>query len=318
LNCLMAARVYIGIAGWSYPDWKGIVYTGSKGDQIEYVSRFIDCVEINNTFYRPPSQNTTKSWLKSISGKPDFFFTAKLHRDFSHEGKIDAEMVKEFHQGFQPLLETNKLKHLLVQFRYDFADCEDSRQHLSKIAESFSDVFNLAVEVRHKSWQQENALKFLDGLGVSVCNLDYPTASNSFDMQYCTVGRNGYFRLHGRNEEKWFSRAGRDEIYNYYYNSSELAGIKERIEKLADAFETLTVIANNHFRGAELANAIELRALLSGQKQFVPEGLLRAYPNLDSVAISSGRRPCRSPDKTGRNLLWDEGDREKKEKKVEK
>jgi uncharacterized protein YecE (DUF72 family) len=139
-------------------------------------------------------------------------------------------------------------------------------------------------------------LKFLGELGVSVCNLDYPTASNSFDMQYCTVGRNGYFRLHGRNEEKWFSRAGRDEIYNYYYNSTELAGIKERIKRLADAFETLTVIANNHFRGAELANAIELRALLSGQKQFVPEGLLRAYPNLDSVAI-----------KTGGNLLWDGG-----------
>jgi uncharacterized protein YecE (DUF72 family) len=292
----MTGKVYIGIAGWSYPDWRGIVYAGSKIDQLEYVSRFIDCVEINNTFYRPPSDKTTKSWLKSISGKPDFFFTAKLHRDFSHEGKIDAEMVKQFHRGFQPMLDVGKLRHLLVQFRYDFADCTDNRKHLSRITETFSGTFNLAVEVRHKSWQQEGALKFLRELGVSVCNLDYPTASNSFDMQYCTVGRNGYFRLHGRNEEKWFSRAGRDEIYNYYYNSNELAGIKERIKRLADAFETLTVIANNHFRGAELANAIELRALLSGQKQFVPEGLLRAYPNLASVALE-----------TGNNLLWDGG-----------
>jgi uncharacterized protein YecE (DUF72 family) len=302
----MAGRVYVGIAGWSYPDWRGIVYAGSKIDQLEYVSRFVDCVEINNTFYRPPSERTTKSWLKSISGKPDFFFTAKLHRDFSHEGKIEPEMVEQFHRGFQPMLDAGKLKHLLVQFRYDFADCKAGREHLAKITENFSDTFNLAVEVRHKSWQQEGALKFLRELGVSVCNLDYPTASNSFDMQCCIVGRNGYFRLHGRNEEKWFSRAspsfaqtsraGRDEIYNYYYNSNELAGIKERIDRLAAAFETLTVIANNHFRGAELANAIELRALLSSQKQFVPEGLLRTYPNLDSIAI-----------KTGGNLLWDGG-----------
>jgi uncharacterized protein YecE (DUF72 family) len=285
----MAGRVYIGIAGWSYPDWKEIVYTQPKIDQLEYVSRFIDCVEINNTFYRPPSENAAKSWLESVSGKPEFFFTAKLHRDISHEGRIDTEIVKQFHKGFQPLLEANKLKHLLAQFRYDFADCKDSRQHLSRIVENFSKTFNLAVEVRHKSWQDEDALKFLQGLGVSVCNLDYPTASNSFDMQYCTIGKTGYFRMHGRNQEKWFSKAGRDEVYNYYYNSDELAQIKKRIDSLAKAFETLTVIANNHYRGAELANAIELKALLTGEKQVVPEGLLRTYPNLTAIALRAGQ-----------------------------
>jgi len=285
----MAGRVYIGIAGWSYPDWKGIVYTQPKIDQLEYVSRFVDCVEINNTFYRPPSESAAKSWLESVSRKTEFFFTAKLHRDISHEGRIDTEIVKQFHKGFQPLLEANKLKHLLAQFRYDFADCKDSRQHLSRIIESFSKTFNLAVEVRHKSWQEEDALKFLQGLGVSVCNLDYPTASNSFDMQSCTVGKTGYFRMHGRNQEKWFSKAGRDEVYNYYYNSNELAQIKKRIDGLAKAFETLTIIANNHYRGAELANAIELKALLSGEKQVVPEGLLRTYPNLTAIALGAGQ-----------------------------
>ena len=292
----MEGKIYIGIAGWSYPDWKGIVYSGSKINQLAYISGFVDCVEINNTFYRPPSDKTTMSWLKNVSGKPEFFFTAKLHRDFSHEGKLDAEMVEQFHKGFQPLLDVGKLRHLLVQFRYDFADCEDNRQRLAKIVENFSIAFNLVVEVRHKSWQEEGALKFLDELGVSVCNLDYPTGSDSFDMQDCTIGKNGYFRLHGRNREKWFSKAGRDEVYNYYYNKDELAQIKKRIDSLAKAFETLTVIANNHYRGAELANAIELRALLSGQKQIVPEGLLRTYPNLDSVAI-----------KTSGGLLWNGG-----------
>lgn len=285
----MEKRVYIGIAGWSYPDWKGIVYAGAKVDQLEYVSRFVDCVEINNTFYRPPSEKTTKSWLQSASKKTDFFFTAKLHRKFTHEGKIDAEMVKQFHTGFEPFLEADKLKHLLVQFRYDFADCDESRQHLSEIVKNFSDAFGLAVEVRHRSWQEGDALRFLQELGVTVANLDYPISWNSFDMQHCTVGSNGYFRMHGRNEKKWFSKAGRDEIYNYYYGSDELAGIKKRIDRLAEAFETLTVIANNHYRGAELANAIELKALLSGEKQPVPEGLLRTYPNLAGIALKSDK-----------------------------
>ena len=129
-----------------------------------------------------------------------------------------------------------------------------------------------------------NALDFLGQLGVTVCNLDYPTTWNSFDMQQCTVGRNGYFRMHGRNVEKWFSKAGRDETYDYYYNEDELTQIKQRVDELAKAFKTLTVITNNHYRGAELANALELKALITGQKQPVPEGLLRAYPNLTRIA----------------------------------
>jgi uncharacterized protein YecE (DUF72 family) len=280
----MPGKVYIGVAGWSYPDWKGIVYTDSKVDQLEYVSRFVDCIEINSTFYRPPFEKTTKSWLDRTSRKKDFFFTAKLHQDFTHKGKIDVEMVKYFHKGFEPFLDAGKLRNLLAQFRYDFADSPDNRRHLNGIVENFGDAFDLAVEVRHKSWQRKEALEFLQGLDVTVCNLDYPTTYNSFNLQHCTVGRTGYFRMHGRNREKWFSKAGRDETYDYYYNADELAGIYNRIEELVKAYEFLTVIANNHYRGAELANAIELKALVSGEKQPVPEGLLKAYPRLETIA----------------------------------
>lgn len=192
--------------------------------------------------------------------------------------------MKQFHKGFGPFLEAGKLKALLVQFRYDFADTNFNRQHLSKIIEAFSDAFSIVVEVRHKSWQMPDALKFLEGLGVTVCNLDYPTTYNSFDLQHCTIGKNGYFRMHGRNVEKWFSKSTRDETYDYYYNEKELGQIKLRVDELAKALHTLTVIANNHYRGAELANAIELRCLLTGQKQPVPEGLLRTYPQLARIA----------------------------------
>jgi uncharacterized protein YecE (DUF72 family) len=281
----MAGKIYTGIAGWSYPDWKGIVYTDPKADQLEYVSRFVDCVEINSTFYRPPFEKTTKAWLERTSAKPDFFFTAKLHRDITHEGKIEAETVKQFHDGFDPLLEAGKLRTLLAQFRYDFEDTNLNRQHLTKIVRFFSDAFNIAVEVRHKSWQMPEALKFLEGLQVSVCNLDYPTGPMSFDMQLCAVGADGYFRLHGRNAEKWFSKSTRDETYDYYYNEKELEQIKQRVDELARAFQTLTVISNNHYRGAELANCIELKCLLTGQKQPVPEGLLKAYPQLSKIAL---------------------------------
>ncbi|HEC04457.1 MAG TPA: DUF72 domain-containing protein, partial [Phycisphaerales bacterium] len=167
----MSSPIYIGIAGWSYPDWKGIVYTSSRIDQLEYVSRFVDCVEINSTFYRPPSERNSKSWFRRTAAKDGFFFTAKLHREFTHEGKIDPATVRQFHTGFAPLLEKGKLKHLLIQFKYDFSDTAQSRQHLSKIVESFRDTFRLVTELRHRSWEKPDALDFLQGLGVTVCNL---------------------------------------------------------------------------------------------------------------------------------------------------
>jgi len=54
----------------------------------------------------------------------------------------------------------------------------------------------------------------------------------------------------------------------------------------------LTVIANDHYRGAELANAIELKALVSGENQPVPAGLLKAYPNLASIALKTTENPA--------------------------
>jgi hypothetical protein len=44
------------------------------------------------------------------------------------------------------------------------------------------------------------------------------------------------------------------------------------------------VITNNHYKGGELANALELKCLITGEKQLVPEGLLRTYPQLAKSA----------------------------------
>ncbi len=281
----MSCPIHIGIAGWSYPDWKGIVYTRSKMDQLAYVSQFVDCIEINSTFYRPPFTRTTQSWLGRTLDQEGFFFTAKLHQSFTHEGRLDREMARQFYEGFSPLLEAGRLKHILAQFRYDFADGAQAREQLNGIVGHFGEAFNLVVEVRHRSWEAPEALAFLEGLGVSVCNLDYPMSKNSFSLAQCTIGREGYLRLHGRNYDAWFSKAGRDETYNYYYKPEELVQIKQRVTQLAESFGHFVVIGNNHYRGAELANAIELKSLVTGEKQRVPEGLLKTYPHLERIAL---------------------------------
>lgn len=279
-------EVYIGVAGWSYPDWIGTVYTSGCRDHLGYISRFVDCIEINSTFYRPPDRSVVQRWLDKTSYKSLFFFTAKLHKDFTHEGRIDPMMVQQFHQGLGPLVEAGRLRFILAQFRYDFADIPEARRHIRRIVSSFSQMSAIAIEVRHRSWQTKSALAFFEDLGVTVCNLDYPLSSHSFSLHLCTIGKDGYFRLHGRNAAMWFSKAGRDQTYDYYYSRPELEGIRQRIAQLGQALRSLTVIMNNHYRGSELANAIELKAILTGQRQMAPDSLIRAYPDLKTVAIS--------------------------------
>ncbi|MCP4449855.1 MAG: DUF72 domain-containing protein, partial [Planctomycetes bacterium] len=251
------------------------MYPASKTDPLTYVSQYVDCIEINSTFYRPPSDRNAQAWANKTQDKTDFFFTAKLHKSFTHEGRTDSTLVAQIHQGFRPLLKAKRLKHLLAQFKYDFSDTAATRKQLLCIKERFSEAFNLIVEVRHKSWENPAALDFLNGLSVGVCNLDYPTTANSFDLQHCTVGRHGYMRLHGRNTKAWFDKtAGRDETYNYDYNEHELHQIKNRLTQLAKSSKDIVLIGNNHYKGAELANAIELKHLLTDQKQRVPPELL--------------------------------------------
>jgi len=158
--------------------------------------------------------------------------------------------------------------------------------YLCRIIELFSAAFNLVVEVRHRSWQQPEALDFLDRLQVTVANLDYPTGKDSFNLRNCSIGHTGYFRLHGRNAEKWFTKSSRDETYDYYYNTKELAEIKDRIRELLNIYPSIVVITNNHYQGSEVANALELKASLTGQKVMTPEDLMLRYPHLEEIAIN--------------------------------
>lgn len=184
------------------------------------------------------------------------------------------------------MLESGKLRHLLMQFRYDFADSPDRRLYLQQLVGQFAKSFAIVLEVRHKSWQRPNALDFLGQLDITVANLDYPIGKDSFDLQNCTIGQTGYFRLHGRNAEKWFTKSTRDETYDYYYDQKELTGIKDRIQQLAGCYPSLVVVTNNHYRGAELANALELKAMITGQKVMVPPDLMTRYPRLEEIALN--------------------------------
>jgi len=282
-------KVFLGTAGWSYPDWQNVVYpkpAPSGFDPLSYLAQYVDCIEINNTFYRPPAPSAAEGWSKRVSANPRFRFTAKLWQRFTHEreepwSQSEAQLYKS---GLEPLFSSGRLGCVLVQFPWSFPATPKNQDWLARVASEFRG-YPLVVEVRHASWLSELSLQKLRELGLSFCNIDQPYTHSSVKPTSHATGPIGYIRFHGRNYAKWFDKnAGRDERYDYLYSQDELRSWLPRITRLTSAAENTYVITNNHFRGQALVNAIQLKALLSGEKQPVPLSLLEAYPVLDVVA----------------------------------
>lgn len=259
-------EVLFGVAGWSYPDWKGIVYPANCKDTLRAVAAKVPLLEINNTFYRPPSAKNCASWVERTQ---DFgtSFTAKLPQECTHQRVTDRAFFASVREGFAPLLQSGRCLGLLAQFSHELAHGPAALAHLALLADQFGRDTQLFVELRHRSWNRDAALDALRPLGLSVLALDYPGADSGFARDVPGVfGTHGiaYFRLHGRNPA-WFEKgAGRDRVYDWRYAPAEVGEIEQRTLRLAaDAVRTL-VVANNHFHGKAMVLIEELLAWYRG------------------------------------------------------
>jgi len=279
--------ILVGTSGWSYDDWNGRFYPErlpSRFDRLARFAAYFDAVEVNASFYRPPSPRAVASWLKRTP--PDFAFTFKLHRRFTHERDRPwtPQEVDAFRRGIEPVLEVGRLGAVLVQFPWSFRVDEDAWRRLEAIRRDFGDL-PLVVEVRHVSWTGEAAIGFLRSRGFGFCNIDQPRSRSGVPPMSLATSPVGYVRLHGRNREAWFSKtADRDARYDYLYREDELEEWLGRIRDIARACERTYVFANNHYRGQAPANALQILSKLAGRRVPVPSPLLRAYPFLESVA----------------------------------
>jgi uncharacterized protein YecE (DUF72 family) len=276
--------ILVGPAGWSYADWRGRVYpdgAGSKFDTLALVAKYFDAVEINSSFYHPPTPETARSWLRRIAHNPQFVFTAKLYRTFTHErGKATADDEKTFREGIDPLAEAGKLGAVLIQFPWSFKNDREERSYLTELAERFK-AYPLVVELRHESWNNPRILQTLEDLGVGLCDIDQPLFANSIKPSAEVTSSIGYIRLHGRNYQNWFrEEANVVERYDYLYSRDELDPWIERIKEVAEKAKQTFVITNNHARGQSLANAFEILAQLEEERVPGPAKLIETYPRL--------------------------------------
>lgn len=288
--------VKVGIAGWSYPDWRGIVYPHSRPrgfSELRFIAGLFDCVEVNCTFYRQVPAATTARWAQAVNDVPDFTFTVKAHRELTHDENATEpalrDACRQLADSVAPLVDAGRLGGILLQFPWYFEDSTSHRKRLATLAAELAPL-PVFLEVRHRSFlgaSEGGALPFLERHGLNFTNIDLPRSRTSPPPSSINTGAFGYFRLHGRNRRTWFDpKAGRDQKYDYLYSKRELQEVLPYIERVAARTLTTYVITNNHFRGQAAVNAIQLSALLGNEPKAVPESLEREFPFLEALTAS--------------------------------
>jgi len=279
-------NVRVGVAGWSYKDWDGPVYPADKPkkfDQLAFVASYVDTIEINSTFYHPGPRKNAESWARRTEEFENFRFTVKLWQKFTHEdGDFGEEEVDMARTVPEVLDDAGKLGAVLAQFPWSFKNEEKSRELMNRVLDAFSD-FPLAVEVRHDSWDTEPFYKMLEEHNVAFVNLDQPLIGHTLKAVGHRTAKLCYCRFHGRNYENWFrDDAGRDDRYDYLYSGEELGPWKERVEKMSEECGEVYVIANNHYKGQSMANALQFKFML-GHEVEVPDTVGETFPEIASM-----------------------------------
>ncbi|MBI4907618.1 MAG: DUF72 domain-containing protein [Acidobacteria bacterium] len=277
----------IGTAGWAYPHWNRTVYPRPHPPgfhPVGYLSRYLEAVEINTSFYSPLRPELPRLWVQQVKENDRFRFTAKVPRAFTHERSYDNSLIELTHEGFRPLVDAGRLGCLLLQFPWSFRFTPENREYFIKLRRLFH-AYPLVAEMRHSSWMSDEALGTFMDYHVGFANIDQPQYVKSMPPTAFLTSSIGYVRLHGRSRPKdgvsplvGMRVTGEQGAgYDYLYSAVELAEWKQRIDRLRSFSPEVYVIANNDGGGKSVVNALQLRALVENRDPAAPPELLRHY-----------------------------------------
>ena len=162
-------RIYVGASGYGYKEWKGVFYPPkiSSKEMLRFYSQRLGAVEINNTFYRMPTENILISWADQTPN--DFVFAVKAPQILTHVKRL-RNVEDEAKYLFKTLsVLGRKLGPVLFQFPRSFqADTPSLRDFLVLIPRAISCAF----EFRSPSWLNPEILGLLGQKGCSLCITD--------------------------------------------------------------------------------------------------------------------------------------------------
>ncbi len=243
------AHYYIGTSGWHYDDWRSRFYPDKlpRAKWLEFYARHFPTVELNNSFYRLPSENAFARWYGATP--ENFTFAVKVSRFITHIKRLKDidEAIDNFIKRAKGLGE--KLGPLLYQLPPGmYRNDETLVSFLSRLPKELRHV----IEFRHRSWLTDDVFEILRKYHAGLCVFDMP----SFTCPLRATADFAYIRFHGS-----------EGLYSSSYPDETLAGWAKNITSLAPNLDSVYIYFNNDVSGFALSNAGTIRKYLEeGEK----------------------------------------------------
>lgn len=151
-------QAFVGMSGWAYKEWKGAFYPADlkTNDFLRHYATRFPAVEINNSFYRMPTEKLLLDWAAQV---PDGFrFVLKASRRITHIQRLaDQDGSLEYF-----LRTTNVLGEQLGATLFQ---CPPSlRKDVGRLQEFLARIprtWRAALEFRHPSWFDDQVYELL-------------------------------------------------------------------------------------------------------------------------------------------------------------
>jgi uncharacterized protein YecE (DUF72 family) len=179
----------IGTSGWHYASWNGPFYPPeAKGRLLAFYAERFGATEINNSFYRLPSEDAVRNWRETTP--EDFVFAWKAPRIVTHYKRLrNTEADIPYIFGRMDGL-GEKFGPVLFQLPPRFlAD----RERLGAFLSSLPRERRYTFEFRHPSWFEPAILDVLRDHDVALCIGDHAAAPSPWEVTSDLV----YIRGHG-------------------------------------------------------------------------------------------------------------------------
>ncbi|ANE44364.1 DUF72 domain-containing protein [Deinococcus puniceus] len=258
-------RVWIGCGGYSNDDWAapGLIYDGVKKDAyLDAYARHFDAVELNSPFYGIPGLKAFEGMARKSGGRTRF--AVKVNKVFTHDRAPTDTDFDRMLQSPAPLVEAGLMGPYLAQFPYSFHRTAENRKYLLNLAERFAG-HELAVELRHASWDKPEVRAAMGEYGLIWVSPDYPPVGGMPEPQLHATTDVGYLRLHGRNSGNWWNGESAAERHDYLYNRAEMDEWAEKIAVVTEDLSELWVFFENTTKGHALKNIPMLRDALNAR-----------------------------------------------------
>ena len=183
-------RVLAGTSGFAFKEWKGVFYPEKIKDaeMLGFYSGKFPTVEINNTFYQLPKEQTLLDWAAKVP--ETFSFTIKASRRITHFARLkpeSAETVAYMVKTTDAL--GSRRGPILFQLPPNLKlELERLKEFLAKLPKGP----RYTMEFRHESWFDEAVFQALREHDVAMTTIE----QEDFASPVQPTASWGYLRLH--------------------------------------------------------------------------------------------------------------------------